>query len=294
MSGIAVIGCGVQGSAVARRLAEAGHSVTVFDRVAARTAEAAASGARLASDAPSAIAASEYVLTVVTAGPSVRDVLLDDRNLGALGPGRMVVQMGSLSAGDTRECQRAVQDTGAEFVTDVIHGVRDQILAGQVLLLFGGSPAQHQRVGALLAPVGNSVPVGSAEQAAVFNAAGLCLLYAVMHGFALGSAIVDRSGIAMETWCNHVRHSGGLMEFMAGFLGPAHFTPRNYELFGPCQFANDGAFQETVIIEALVRALGLDASMAESFLASHQKAHATSARADFSSVYDVLAPARPV
>lgn len=292
MSVVAVIGCGVQGTAVVQRLASAGHRVLAFDVVAERAASAGAHGARPVATAAEAFADAEFVLTVVTAGPAVKQVLLDPRNLAGLGPGKVVVQMGSLSADDTRECQRAVEVTGAEFVTDVIHGVRDAILAGQVLLLFGGSPDQHRRVSELLASVGRSAPVGSAEQAAIFNAAGLALLYAVLHGFALGSAIIERSGISLDAWYAHVKACGGLMEFMAAFVGPAHFAGRNYGLFGPCQFSNDGAVQETVIISDLAKALALDRKMVESFHASHRRAYDTSARADFSSVYDVLSPPR--
>lgn len=292
MAAIAVIGCGVQGSAVVQRLRGAGYDVLVHDAHREKAGALAASGAHPADTASAAIARADYVLTVVTAGPAVKQVLLDPANLTALGPGKLVVQMGTQSPGDARECQRAVESTGAEFVTDVIHGPRDAILAGQVLLLFGGSPDQHRRVVTLLSSIGQSVPVGNAEQAAVFNAAGLCVLYALLHSFAIGSAMIERAGIPLDAWFAHVKGSAVLMDFMAGFIGPAHFSTRNYGLFGPCQFSNDGAVHETAIISDLVQALALDRKLAESFAAAHRKAYDASARADFTSVYDVLAPSR--
>lgn len=290
MAAIAVIGCGVQGSAVVQRLRGAGHDVLVHDAHREKAAALAASGAHPVETASAAAARADYVLTVVTAGPAVGQVLLDSATLSALGPGKLVVQMGTQARDDARECQRAVENTGAEFVTDVIHGPRDAILAGQVLLLFGGSPDQHRRVATLLAPVGRSVPVGSAEQAAVFNAAGLCMLYALLHGFALGGAMIERSGMSLDAWFSHVKGSAALMDFMAGFVGPAHLSARNYDLFGPCQFSNDGAVHETAIISDLAREMALDRKLAESVAVAHRKAYEASAASDFTSVYDVLAP----
>lgn len=292
MTRVAVIGTGVQGTAVAARMLAAGHPVVVHDLVTAHTADAQRLGAAVAETAAEAVAAADVILLVVTAGPAPRRVLLDPEVTAALGPGKLVVQMGSLSVDDTRACHRVVAATGARFTANILHGVREQILHGAVLMLFGGTADELAEVSRLLAPVGTSVVVGTPEQAAAFNAAGLLLLYALLHGYALGSAIVEREGIPAEAWSAHVRGASQLMEVMTGFFGPAHFAPRNYELFGPCQFKNDGAVEEVKILHDLVVRLGLDPQLVASLVDTHRSAYLRAPAADFSSVYDQLAPPR--
>jgi 3-hydroxyisobutyrate dehydrogenase-like beta-hydroxyacid dehydrogenase len=293
VSRVAIIGTGVQGTAVAARLLAAGHALVVHDLVAAHTDEARALGAAVAASAPAAVAGAEVVLLVVTAGPAPRRVLLEPGVAEALAAGQLVVQMGSLGVEDTRACRRLVQARGARFVSNILHGVRQQILEGSVLMLFGGSEDEHRETSTLLAPVGVSVAVGTPEQAAAFNAAGLLLLYAILHGYALGSAIAEREGIAAEVWGAHVRGAAQLMEVMTGFFGPAHFATRSYELVGPCRFKNDGAVEEVKILRDLVGQLGLDTQLVDSLVEAHRSAYLRHPRADFSSVYEELAPPLP-
>ena len=81
---IGVAGLGAMGSAIAARLMEVGHQVTVWNRTAAKTAPLAAAGARVV-DSPAAVAAaSEAIITILTDGaaPLRRNVEADHAPAG--------------------------------------------------------------------------------------------------------------------------------------------------------------------------------------------------------------------
>ena len=86
MTAIGFIGLGNMGAPMAANLVKAGHQVTGYDLVPAAMAALAANGGRAAASAAEAIAAAEIVITMLPAGPQVREVYLG--NGGILGRAR--------------------------------------------------------------------------------------------------------------------------------------------------------------------------------------------------------------
>jgi len=63
---IGVAGTGRMGAAIARRLMNLGHELTVWNRTAEKTQPLAAAGARVAASPAAVAAASETVITILT------------------------------------------------------------------------------------------------------------------------------------------------------------------------------------------------------------------------------------
>eukprot|EP01133_Synstelium_polycarpum_P029713 gene29713-36499_t len=103
-STIAVIGAGLMGAAIATRLIETGHRVTVFDVDAQKVAALVAKGAVAALSVAAATAQSRFVILSLNHADIVRTVVF-----GADGRGRIVMQhlcsnytlMGPSGAGQT-------------------------------------------------------------------------------------------------------------------------------------------------------------------------------------------------
>ena len=88
MAEVGFIGLGVMGGGVAKRLLDAGHTVTVWNRTREKADWLLEAGARWA-DSPRAVAdASEFVFTMVTNTAAVRAVCEgSDGILAGLAPG---------------------------------------------------------------------------------------------------------------------------------------------------------------------------------------------------------------
>src|SRR5205823_3586758 len=76
MATIGFIGLGNMGAPMAANLLKAQHQVTGFDVVAKAVSSLAERGGRTAANAPEAAAAGEIVITMLPAGPQVREVYL--------------------------------------------------------------------------------------------------------------------------------------------------------------------------------------------------------------------------
>ena len=138
MATIGFIGLGNMGAPMAANLLKAGHQVTAYDIVPAPVAALAAKGARAAASAAEAIAAGEVVITMLPAGPQVREVYLG--NGGVLGRAAKDALLIDCSTIDV-ETARAVAAAAAEAGFDML----DAPVSGGTAGAAGGEPDDHGR-----------------------------------------------------------------------------------------------------------------------------------------------------
>src|SRR3954447_13501257 len=72
---VTFLGTGIMGAPMARHVAEAGHDVTVWNRTVEKARPLAQAGARVAEDPAAAIGGAEVVVTMLTDGGAVEDVM---------------------------------------------------------------------------------------------------------------------------------------------------------------------------------------------------------------------------
>ena len=142
MAEVAILGTGRMGSAMARRVAGAGHDLTIWNRTeaAARAVAAALSGARItvAASPDVAVAGKTVVLSVLSDGDAGRAVLLDDAVLAALTPGTVVCDLGTSGVSAAQELAGGVSTAGARFVDAPVSGSVPAVEAGSLLVMAGG------------------------------------------------------------------------------------------------------------------------------------------------------------
>ena len=129
MAKIAVLGTGRMGAAIARRLLDTGHHVTVWNRTAGKTAPLVAAGAR-AAPTP-AVPGAEVVITMLTDAAAVRDVVA----AAALRPGSVLVEMSTIGPVAVRELR--VPD-GVGLVDAPVLGSVAAAESGRLTVLAGG------------------------------------------------------------------------------------------------------------------------------------------------------------
>src|SRR5262249_8305035 len=120
MADVAVLGTGRMGAAIARRLAAAGHAVTVWNRTEASARRVAASlpeaGIRVAADAADAVAERDVVISMLADGDATRAVLLNKDVVARLSPGAVVCDMATSGVDVARELARVLAEHGALFL----------------------------------------------------------------------------------------------------------------------------------------------------------------------------------
>ena len=106
---VSVLGLGTVGRAVAERLLNRGHAVTVWNRTPGREGDLAGRGARVAVSIADAVTDAEAVLTLLTADDAVREVCLGDGGVReSLAPKAALVDMSSVHPRTSRELAATV------------------------------------------------------------------------------------------------------------------------------------------------------------------------------------------
>jgi 2-hydroxy-3-oxopropionate reductase len=99
---ITLLGTGLMGYPMARRLCEAGHSVRVWNRTRAKAEGLAAHGASVHDTATGAVQGAECVITMLEHGGVVEQVLFEMGVAGAMKPGTVLIDMSSIKPAEAR------------------------------------------------------------------------------------------------------------------------------------------------------------------------------------------------
>jgi 3-hydroxyisobutyrate dehydrogenase len=143
---IGVAGLGAMGSAIATRLLEFDHQVTVWNRTAAKTTPLAAAGAKVV-DSPSAVAAaSEAIITILTDGAAIDTVYEGpDGLLAGDVAGKLFIEMSTVPPAVELALAPKVRGKGATFVECPVGGSTGPARQGKLLGLMGAQAADAAR-----------------------------------------------------------------------------------------------------------------------------------------------------
>ena len=163
---IGVAGLGAMGSAIAARLLEVGHQVTVWNRTAAKAAPLAAAGAKVAASPGAVAAASEAVITILTDSAAIDAVYNGPSGLlSGNVKGKLFIEMSTVPPRVATALAPKVEAKGAVFVEAPVGGSTAPARQGKLLGLMGAEPAAAARARPILDQLCRKVehcgPVGS-------------------------------------------------------------------------------------------------------------------------------------
>jgi 3-hydroxyisobutyrate dehydrogenase len=137
---VAMIGTGLMGCPMAKRLLAAGHEVTVFNRTREKALPLEAPGARLAADAREAVASAECAVLMVKDAGAIRDLLYKDGTLPNLA-GRTLSQMSTIRAAESTALEKDVLAAGGDYLEAPVLGSVPQAREGKLIVMVGGTPS---------------------------------------------------------------------------------------------------------------------------------------------------------
>lgn len=222
MATIAVLGTGRMGAAIARRLLDAGHEVTVWNRTAAKTEPLVAAGARAARTLAALDA--EVVITMLTDAAAVRDVV----RAASLRPGSVLVEMSTIGPDAVRELP--VPD-GVEVVDAPVLGSVAAAAAGRLTVLAGGKVERVRPVLEALGTVRDCGPPGSgAALKLVANTALVTGLVALADTVAVARAVNVDIAEALSVLANGALGGAVSRATVAGAAFPIALAAKDLDL----------------------------------------------------------------
>lgn len=171
---IAFLGIGLMGRHQARRLVDAGHPVTVWNRTRAKAEALASAGARVAATPAEAAAAADIVITMLENGPTVEAVLLEgeDAALAGLRPGALVIDMSSIRPGEAEAHAARIAAAGGRYLDAPVSGGTVGAQEGTLSIMCGGAAGDFERARPVLQAMGRPThigPVGTGQLAKLAN-----------------------------------------------------------------------------------------------------------------------------
>lgn len=201
MANLGFVGLGTMGSRVAKRLMDAGHTVTGYNRTKEKAQWLLDAGMKWA-DSPRAVAeASEVTFSMVTNTAALHAIALGENGiLAGLSAGKVYVDMSTVSPQASRELAQQVAAKGATMLDCPVSGSVVTLEQGQVSLMVGGDKATFERIKPILLAIGPKVNHVGANGLAVTMKIAVNLSLAVqMLAFSEGVLLAEKSGIPRET-----------------------------------------------------------------------------------------------
>jgi 3-hydroxyisobutyrate dehydrogenase len=189
---IGFLGMGAMGGPMARRLVQAGFSVTGHDISAARAAEAAGQGVAIAATPAAAARAADVVLSSLPNPAAVRAAYLGpDGAVAALRTGAVCADLSTIDPATWREVAAAVAARGAESLGAPVSGGPADAGSGRLVFLVGGEAGVVERCRPVLEALGSEIhhlgPLGAGHIVKlVNNVMSMCNVAVAAEAMVLG------------------------------------------------------------------------------------------------------------
>ena len=201
MANLGFIGLGVMGSRMAKRLLDAGHNVTGYNRTKAKAQWLLDLGMKWADTPRVAAASSDVVFSMIANNSALRAVTEgNDGIVAGLSAGKIYVEMSTVSPAAIRDLATRVANQGAAMLDAPVSGSSITLEEGKLSFMVGGKRETFEKVLPYLQAIGpKATYVGGHGLAASMKIATNLSLAVQMLAFSEGVLLAEKSGIARET-----------------------------------------------------------------------------------------------
>ena len=199
------IGTGRMGYAMARRLAEAGADLRVYNRSAEKAEPLRKHGAKIVSRAED-LADCDVAFTMLSTGEVVTEQIAS--LLGAQRLPKLVVDCSSISIETSAEIRASLGKAGVAFLAAPVSGNPHVVEAGQASFVVSGPRAAFERVQPLLLQMGrNATYVGDAELARIAKICHNVWLGALTQSLAEVTVLAEKAGLTRMAFLEFINAS---------------------------------------------------------------------------------------
>jgi 3-hydroxyisobutyrate dehydrogenase-like beta-hydroxyacid dehydrogenase len=200
MANLGFVGLGVMGGEMVSRLLDKGHTVTGYNRTRGKAERLIKKGMKWG-DTPAAVcAAADVTFSMVTNEKALGAVMEGPQGiLGALTPGKFLVDMSTVGPGYSRTVAAKAREKGADMIDAPVSGSVVTLQEGKLSVMVGGRRETFDRLKPILDDIGPKVTyVGDNGLALSMKIATNLSLAVQMMAFSEGVLLAEKSGIKRE------------------------------------------------------------------------------------------------
>jgi 3-hydroxyisobutyrate dehydrogenase-like beta-hydroxyacid dehydrogenase len=170
---VSVLGLGQMGTAIAERLVDAGHSVSVWNRTQGKAVDLVARGATELKH-PNGAWQSDVVITMLADSAALDSVMIDGFELVSsdAAQGKFLIDMSTVSPESSERVAKAAAANGVRFLRAPVSGNPAVVRVGNLAIVVSGAEADFDAMRTLLSDVGPNVfRAGDGEAARIVKLA---------------------------------------------------------------------------------------------------------------------------
>ena len=221
MAKLGFVGLGVMGGELVNRLLTKGHSVTGYNRTRAKAEWLVKAGMHWANSPREVAAVADVVFSMVTNSAALQAIVEGpDGILAGLTPGKVYVDISTVSPEYSRAVATKVREKGADMVDSPVSGSVITLQEGKLSVMVGGRKETFEKIKPLLLDIGPKVTyVGDNGLALVMKIAANLSLAVQMLAFSEGVLLAEKSGIS-RTVAVEVLTNSAIASPMVKYRGP--------------------------------------------------------------------------
>ena len=202
MERVGFIGLGLMGEPMAMNLVKSGVDLTVWNRTASRAAALRSAGARVAESVDRVFACSDVVFTMLSDEAALEAVVdCGGRWWGDDRPGRVLVQMGTISPRCSLRVEALVLAAGGRYVEAPVSGSSGPAQRAELVAMVAGEPAHVDAVRPLLSLMCRAViGCGAVPAASTMKLAVNAYLITMVTGLAEAASFAAAHGADLTTF----------------------------------------------------------------------------------------------
>lgn len=228
---IAFLGTGLMGAPMARRLLKAGFPVTVWNRDPSKAQALAADGANVAATAAEAVTGADVVITMLSDGKAVGEVLFAGGVKAALKSGAVVIDSSSIAPPIARDHAAQLAEAGIAHVDAPVSGGVVGAEAGTLAIMAGGDATIVESLGDVFAALGRVTHVGPSGAGQICKLANQQIVAITIGAVAEAMILVEAGGASREKFRDAIR--GGFAESRILDLHGGRMVARTFAPGGP-------------------------------------------------------------
>ena len=202
-----MLGTGIMGAPMARRIAGAGLEVRVWNRTRERADALADAVSAVAATPAEAVGGADVVLTMLADADAVESTMSEDRGgLAAATPGSIWMQSSTVGIAGTERLAALAREHEVDFVDSPVLGTKGPAEAGELIVLASGPREVRERLEPIFDAIGSrSFWLGEAGAGTRMKLVVNAWLLTLTAGLAESIALAERLGVEPGTFLDVIK-----------------------------------------------------------------------------------------
>lgn len=203
---LGLIGTGLMGAPIVKKLIDAEFEIGVYNRTASKTAELADYGAKIYSKVFELTKESDVIILMLTNYDSIYNLLFVDNNI--LFENKTIIQMSTIAPQESRELERSfTKQRGIYFEAPVLGSI-PQIKNGELIVLGGGDKSVLDKFDKMFSAFSNKIlHIGKVGDASAMKLALNQLIVSETVAFSMSLGYLLENKLDVETFMEILRNS---------------------------------------------------------------------------------------